>query len=121
MSTDIPEGLSEAERSRLLEKEDELAKVRDQEQRDFLDEQERMRMAREKSQRMLTEQEEKARQSEIERQEQQAQEVSEGAEELVEDVDTDVSNMFSALAYGTDFMSETDATAEAPPEMQRPE
>ncbi len=118
MNADMPEGLSAADRERLLEKEDSLAKQRDEEQRAFLDEQESMRMAREQSQRMMTEQEEKARQTELERQEQSAQEVSESTSEMVEDVDGGVASMFSSLAYGTDFMSEEN---QENPEEQRPE
>jgi len=108
MNADMPDMLSAEEREALLEKEDELAKVRAEEQRDFLDEQEKMRMARESSQRLVLEQEEQARRSELERQERMGQEVSQELVEDVRDVDTNVADMFSALAYGTDFMSEED-------------
>ena len=118
MNAEIPAGLSAQDRERLLIKEQALAQMRDEEQRAFLDEQEKMRLSREQSQRMMTEQEEKARQTELERQEQSAQQVSEDTVEMVDDVDTGVSSMFSSLAYGTDFLSEPDTEN---PEEQRPE
>tara|TARA_R100001015_G_C4632938_1_gene197191 strand:- start:1128 stop:1484 length:357 start_codon:yes stop_codon:yes gene_type:complete len=97
--------LSGEEQEKLLEKEAELAKVRDEEARAFTEEQERMREGRERAQRMLLEQEEKARQTELRQQESEAAEVT---QELEEEVDSDsaVASMFSALAYGTEGLPE---------------
>ena len=113
--TSIPT-LSADEQERILEKEAELAKIRDEEARAFTQEQERMREGRERAQRMLLEQEEKTRETELRRQEGEAAEVT---EEMAEEVDSDtsVASMFSALAYGTESLPE-DAED---PEDQRPE
>lgn len=101
----IPEGMSAADRERLLERENELAAEREQEQRDFLALQEEQRLAREESQRLLTQQEEEARLAELERLETEGAEVSESIEDPV-DIDTSVADMFASLAFGTEFVKD---------------
>ena len=114
----IPPGLSAADRERLLEKESELARIRDEEQREFLDIQERQRVAREESQRTLAQQEEAARLAEIERLETEGADVAETLEDP-EDIDTTVADMFASLAFGTEFVS--DVEEEESLEEERPE
>jgi len=96
----IPEGLSADEQAGLLRTENELAKQRDAEQREFMLAQEDEREAREKAQRLLVEQQEKMRVAELERLETEAMEVS---QEMVDaaDPDTEVADMYAALSQGT--------------------
>ena len=105
----IPEGMSAADRERLLGRENELAAERDQEQRDFLALQEEQRLAREESQRLLVQQEEEARLAELERLETEGAEVAESLEEPI-DVDTSVADMFASLAFGTEFIGDDEDT-----------
>ena len=114
----VQQGLSAADRERLLEKESELARIRDEEQREFLAIQERQRVAREESQRTLAQQEEAARLAEIERLETEGADVSETLEDP-EDIDTTVADMFASLAFGTEFVS--DVEEEESLEEERPE
>ena len=114
----IPAGMSAAVRERLLEKESELARIRDEEQREFLDIQERQRVAREESQRTLAQQEEASRLAEIERLETEGADVAETLEDP-EDIDTTVADMFASLAFGTEFVS--DVEEEESLEEERPE
>ena len=116
-SGEMPAGLSAAEQESLLQKESELAAERDLAQREFLAEQEAQRSAREDAQRMLQQQEEEARLSELERLEKMGADVSESIEEP-KDVDTSVADMFASLAFGTDFIteSEEETTEELRPE-----
>ncbi len=92
-----------------MERENELAAERDQEQRDFLALQEEQRLAREESQRLLVQQEEEARLAELERLETEGAEVAESLEEPV-DVDTSVADMFASLAFGTEFIGDDEDT-----------
>ena len=108
--------LSADEQERILEKEAELARTRDEEARSFNREQEKMREGRERAQRMLLEQEEKMRQTDLRKQESEAAEVTQEMEEVV-DTDDAVASMFSALAYGTEGLPE-DVEGDAD---QRPE
>ena len=97
----IPAGMSASQKADLLEKENELAMLRDKEQRDFLQMQEEQRMAREDQTRLLAEQEEKQRLAELERMEQEGADVSESIE-ATPDKDTTVTDMYAALSFGTD-------------------
>ncbi len=117
----MPAGMTAEDRAMLLEKEQEMARVQDEEQREFLALQEEQRLAREESQRLLAQQEEEARLAELERLETEGAEVAESLEEPV-DVDTTVADMFAALAFGTEFVGE-DETAEVAEstETKRPE
>jgi membrane protein involved in colicin uptake len=101
----ISGGMSLADRESILEKENEYARIRDEEQREFLNIQEQQRMAREESQRSFTKQEEAARLEELERQETEGAEVSETLAEP-QDVDTTMADMFASLAYGTEFIGQ---------------
>ena len=114
----VQQGLSASDRERLLEKESELARIRDEEQREFLAIQERQRVAREESQRTLAQQEEASRLAEIERLETEGADVSETLEDP-EDIDTTVADMFASLAFGTEFVS--DVEEEESLEEERPE
>lgn len=98
-------GMTSEQRESLLEKENEFARIRDEEQREFLNMQEQQRMAREDSQRSLVKQEEAARLEELERKETEGAEVSETLAEP-QDVDTTMADMFASLAYGTEFIGE---------------
>jgi len=115
----VPAGMSGAERERLLEKEAELARIRDEEQREFLSMQEEQRLAREEAQRTLTQQEEAARLAELERLETEGADVAETLEEP-EDKDTTVADMFASLAFGTEFVGDTEEDVSAL-ESERPE
>jgi len=113
-----PVGMSGEEREALLEKEAELASIRDEEQRNFLALQEEQRLAREEAQRTLSQQEEESRLAELERLETEGGEVSESLEDPL-DVDTTVADMFASLAFGTEFVKdgeEEEATTEMRPE-----
>ena len=116
----IPAGMSKADREALLVKENELASLRDQEQRDFLALQEEQRMAREDSQRMLAEQEESARLAELERLETEGADVAETMEEPI-DKDTSVADMFASLAFGTEFIGDEEDISIVSDEQERPE
>jgi len=107
-------GLSVDEREQLLEKENELARLRDEEQRDFMLQQEEMRVAREESQRLLTQQEEASRTAELERLETAGAEVAEDISEPA-DTDTSVADMFAALAFGTEFIGDEEEAAPSEP------
>ena len=107
----IPAGMTAAEREGLLQKESELAAIRDQEQRDFLALQEEQRLAREDSQRVMAQQEEAARLAELERLETEGADVAETMEEPV-DKDTSVADMFASLAFGTEFVSDSEEEEE---------
>jgi len=113
-------GMSAADREALLVKENELASLRDQEQRDFLALQEEQRMAREDSQRMLAEQEESARLAELERLETEGADVAETMEEPI-DKDTSVADMFASLAFGTEFIGDEEDVSVVADEQERPE
>ena len=116
----IPAGMSAADREGLLEKEGELASIRDQEQRDFLSLQEEQRLSREDSQRLLAQQEEASRISDLERLETEGADVAETMEEPI-DKDTGVADMFASLAFGTEFVSDDEGTTAAVNEQERPE
>ena len=116
----IPAGMSAADREGLLEKEGELASIRDQEQRDFLSLQEEQRLSREDSQRLLAQQEEASRLAELERLETEGADVAETMEEPI-DKDTGVADMFASLAFGTEFVSDDEGTTAAVNEQERPE
>ena len=110
-STKIDGGMTMAERQKLLEQENELARERESYQRAQLEEQEKQREAREDAQRKLMQVEERFRTQELAEMEREAAGVAEeGVGE--EDVDTTVSDMFAALAYGTEFIGDEEETEE---------
>jgi hypothetical protein len=115
----IPAGMSGAERESLLAKEAELASIRDQEQRDFLSLQEEQRLAREDNQRVMAQQEEESRLAELERLELEGADVAEEMEEPI-DTDTGVADMFASLAFGTEFVGDSEEEA-VTDEQVRPE
>ena len=104
-STKIQGGMTSAERQALLKQEEKMAREREDFQRERLANEEDQRQAREKAQRMMAEQEEAARTQEIQRMEAEAAGVVEDAVSE-EEVDTAVSDMFAALAMGTEFISD---------------
>jgi hypothetical protein len=111
-SIETPAGISAEERMQFLEKEQSLADEREEKQRDFMLQQENMRQAQEAASRKLIEQEEASRIAELERMEREGADVAEGLAESGE-VDTSVADMYSALASGTEFISEDED--ETPP------
>ena len=89
----------------LLEKEAELATLRDESQREFMLEQEEMRMALEETERLQVVQEEEAVAREQMRQEREAagEPVTADTIQMIEgDVDDVVANMYEALLGGVD-------------------
>ncbi len=116
----VPAGMTGAERESLLAKESELASIRDQEQRDFLSLQEEQRLAREDHQRVMAQQEEESRLAELERLELEGADVAEEMEEPV-DKDTGVADMFASLAFGTEFVGDSEEEVSSDQGENRPE
>ena len=102
----------------LLDREAELAELRDESQRQFVLEQEQMRMQQEEAQREMLQREEESVQREIAQQEQEAASaVTMGTvDEIQSDVDDVVSNMYEALLGGVAADDSEEAGGEPIPE-----
>ena len=104
------------EHSLLLEKENELAAMRDESQRSFLLEQEELRLEQEEAQRVQIQQEEEALERELRQQEQEAASpiVAGTVEEIEGDVDDVVANMYEALLGGVEADDDGDGSEPIP-------
>jgi len=90
--------------SLLLDKEAEIANLRDEQQRNFILEQEEMRLQQEEADRLRIQQEQTANEMELRQQEQEAAGASldTGVDIIKADVDDVVANMYGALLGGVE-------------------
>ena len=99
---EAPETMTFEEHKLLLDREAELAELRDESQRQFLLEQEQMSAQQEEAQREQLQREEEAMQREVAAQEQEAASAvtQNTVDEIEADVDDVVANMYEALMGG---------------------
>jgi hypothetical protein len=109
------ETMSAGEREELMRVEDELARTRAEEEREFQARQEEQRLAREQAERLKNKQEEASRVARLEEMELAGAEEAAG-QATVMDVDNTLSDMYAALGVGTGFVPPAKDAETARPE-----